>query len=120
MEGIHIDQVTLPVQLLSVGPDVQSHQVLDGTGRAMVPRNPLGIHQRYRSGTYRDGDGGVQNVARSVRSVNPQALRDGGLRGGQGSQQKQNGSQTAVPHGFSWLFLLVQRGSINLQISETR
>ena len=70
MEGIHVTEVTTPCKPLSVGSKDEPGQVHHGTGWAVLPGNPFGIHQRDRAGGDRDFQLGMQYLLRRMGSIN--------------------------------------------------
>ena len=99
MEGIHVHQIALPLQLFAARLDVQPHHVVNRPCRTVVPRNPLGIHQRDRPRIYGNGYSGVQDVAGCIGSINGQPFVY--CLGSRKRAEQQDRKETGEAHDFS-------------------
>src|SRR6185503_6076813 len=86
VEGVHVFEVALPRDFLASGLDVNTGQVLDGPGWAVISGDPFWIDQRCGAGSNRYGDNGMDNVARRVGCIDGKLLMNWGLSKGHGCE----------------------------------
>jgi hypothetical protein len=116
VDTVHIDIVTAPGQLLTVGANQQAREIVDGPGRTMVAGNPLRIFKGQWTGAHWYFQTSMQQAARRIAEIHMQHDRAGRrLRSATPPRQKKQVDACDEAQDTS-LHLLI----ISQQVIETR
>jgi hypothetical protein len=81
MEGVHIDVIAAPGDVLAARTNLQPGQVGDRPGRSMLAGDPLGVIERQLAGPNGHRHRGFEEAAARLRGVEFQIDGRGGLAG---------------------------------------